>query len=81
MALLAIGGTLLVLFGMMYCTGKVDAYWGRRAGRVVVHQRRSTPPVFRTSHDQCADCGRENDLLNLDEICRDCFDLKVSRNG
>jgi len=66
----------VVFLALLYISAeKMDRFWRSRQQRPRPIPR--MPPLFRTSHNQCAQCGREGDLLNLDEICRDCFDLKT----
>jgi ribosomal protein S14 len=76
MTLFAIGFVLVLAF-LYVSAEKAERYWHNKAHRPQPVER--MPPLFRTSHDQCAVCGREGDLLNLDEVCRECFDLQISR--
>jgi hypothetical protein len=63
-----------IVVGMMWSTQRIDNYWTSR-GSIPVPARRvsSSPPPFITSEDQCRDCGRDDELLNLDKRCIFCF--------
>jgi len=73
--MILVAGFVVFLVALYVSAEAMDRYWRsrQRPPRPAVRQS----PLFRTSHNQCADCGREGDLLNLDEICRECFDLKT----
>lgn len=73
---LIVVGTVIVLVGIYVCTESAERFWEKRRQPLTVKPV-GLPPLFRTSHEQCARCGREGDLLNLDEVCRDCFDLQA----
>jgi hypothetical protein len=67
-------GTAVLLLGMIYCTERVDRYWKSRAepaSHVAAPASHRVPP-FRMSHDQCVDCGRDDEPLNLEERCFYC---------
>jgi hypothetical protein len=83
MVILAALGVFLILIGMSVCTQRIDNYWRK-------HQRKPTMtshphPVyrpFRTSPNQCVDCGRDDGPLSIDDNrCIWCYELKGQRNG
>ena len=72
-------GIIIILLGFMVATEKVDTFWKNRATTPTAQIRMTPlPPPFLTSLTQCVICGTDDDLLNLDRICYDCFNLKVS---
>ena len=73
MALLVAFGVLMILAGMtlVRCTDRVERYWAKR--RMPVRPSILSPPPFIWSERQCVDCGRDDELLNLDKRCIFCF--------
>ncbi len=71
MVVLATIGTATILLGIIFCTERVDHYWRTRTAGP---QPTNHIPPFRMSHNQCMDCGRDDEPLNLEERCIYCHE-------
>jgi hypothetical protein len=74
-------GLVLIVLSVTYATDCVDAWHHNRAQPkpTLTPHRREVPP-FLTSPDQCINCGRDDELLNLERRCFYCHE-KHYANG
>lgn len=62
-------GAMVVLLGLVACTDRVDRWHRRRCA-----PKQQIGPPFRTSANQCVDCGRDDEPLSIDtHQCFVCF--------
>jgi hypothetical protein len=81
--LLAALGIFLILIGMSVCTQRIDNYW-RKQQRIptMTSQPKRTNRPFRTSPNQCIDCGQDDSPLSIDDNrCIWCYDYEGPRNA
>jgi hypothetical protein len=78
MAFLAMIGIAVVLIGLVVCGQRADDYWSNRSKKIKTLPRRvkAMSPPFRTSPNQCTDCGSDDGPLSIDtHQCQVCFEL------
>ena len=71
-AVMMLIGLVGIVLGVTYATDRLDARHHDRAPKLVPTYRPREVPPFLTSLDQCINCGRDDELLNLDRRCFYC---------